>query len=205
MVNVGQKYNLNHIYKITDNQDYLLSPEIALGAAAGEIVYILTLFEKSLALTSDLKRLPILRSLSFSTRLHPDWIGRLTSAGIATAVTVIYIYNEEITNDELTGMGATGQFARESLIWSGCIITSVATSNQVISRDFPTWDYEGGYLLNNKISVVLRTVSNAVTSGAAYPTGTHDVLPYFEIDWVPVSKAEFQEFILENVYAKAEF
>lgn len=197
MVNVSQKYNLNHIYYRR------LSPgNLAVGFHVEIDHYTEMLFEKSLALTSDLKRLPILRSIAITEIISRLAGAELQASGVNFATIYILILNETLTAGELQAIFENAEFEDHDVIYSACI--SIVQSGGVITThtmNESSWDFEGGLLLDNEITIgIITQTATDVAVAQLPPPAVFDL--FMEIDWVPVSKAEFTEFILENVYAK---
>jgi len=185
MVNLKTEYELNHIYHIR-----VLNTEISVGDKTCTITTLLELFQKSLALTSDLKRLPILRGITGTWLMYAGFDSSLVATGNGEFNCQVRLYNDDDTSDI------------EQMIWEVMAYgAGDGTNLQCIALPALSWDYEGGVLLNNEIALWFEfsLKDDAVTN--AFPASYIGVSLFLEIDWYPVSKKEFQEFILENVYA----
>lgn len=197
MVNVGQKFNLNHIYYMRSTVGNLAVGEHA-EVDHSEIV----LFEKSLALTSDLKRLPVLRSINVAEIIARTAGANMQASGVNFALVHLFILNEELNVAELQAIWENDLWEDHEVIYSAeCTIVQsagVVTSHQLNESG---WGFLGGILLFNTLTIAVITESATnVASAELPPVCVFDI--FFEIDWVPVNKQQFEEFILENVYAK---
>ena len=198
MVNVGQKYNLNHIY-----DEKLYNGTILVGASSDTIIKGITLFERSLALTSDLKRLPILRSLSFLPDISALIVSSMTASNLTNLKVQIELFNENLTAEEYEIILADQEgLITVDRIWGATIHAYYnASLGFQLQIDCESWDFEGGKLLNDKLTLGLYAQANGNVAGTSFPPSMAGFTAFLEIDWVPVTKNEFQEFILENVYA----
>lgn len=175
-------YDLNHIYDLE-----FTPPNIGIGASQAAVESSLIMFDKSLALASDLKRLPILRGLA--VMLRPT--AALAAAIVAAGVTTIGAYLEIFRDDDLNNK-----------IYSSSILLYHDSVNHVyyVAKDESGWDYEGGLLLNDRIWYRITVETNSNCTGVLNTPIRGDM--HFEIDWAEVSQQEFEQFILESVYAK---
>lgn len=185
MVKMDVEYNLNHIYTLIIN-----SPDIATGSDETETDGEIELFEKSLALTSDLKRLPILRSLIATINPAVTFYGKMTASNVTTVRVTLDVYTDE---DRET----------ENQIWHCSLILYVDGTNHVVivSKDEPSWDFEGGVLCFDKLYYTIKTQTETnVTTNDLNDVGA--IRLFLEIDWAELKKGQFEQYILENIYAK---
>lgn len=195
------KYELNHIY-----YQVKASAQVDIGDDYSDIADWIEFFEKSLALTSDLKRLPILRSLWVDKQVSKAILAAMVASGISHAQAVITVFNEDLTQEEIDVILNNIQTLEEhDVIWSGTVdiwYSAVAPVYMHESFCIPVWQLAGGKLLNNKITTNVRVLTNAVAAGAAFPTASFCFPVFMEVDWTPVTKEQFEQYILEHVYAK---
>ena len=185
MVNLATKYNLNHIYQTADGNSVMAG-----GTTYQSKTNTQELFERSLALASDLKRLPILRGLSGTIRAYASLRDNMLAGGCITSTVIISVYNGDVEADNLIA-----RWAAHAYYWD-------ATKSFDLEIEPVTWDYEGGILLMDEYNVVME-LANAPTNpndfGASW---AYDL--FFEIDWVPVTKEQLSEFIMEYLYARGD-
>jgi len=185
LVDLGTKFNLNHIYQTADANDTMAG-----GTTYQQKVNTQELFERPLALASDLKRLPILRGLSGGIRAYASLRDNMLAAGCITSTVICSVYNGDVEADNLIG-----RWAAHAFYWD-------ATKSFDLEIEPVTWDYEGGVLLMDEINIVFE-LANAPTNpnnfGASW---AYDL--FLEIDWTPVSKAQLQDFIMEYLYARGD-
>lgn len=190
MVTLDIKYNLNHIYRMNMGND-----EIAIGSQSQTKYFYLKMFEKSLALTSDLKRLPILRGLAGSWMAQPWWINYMNASGLSAITVAINFYTagDEDQVPDIDDRVATYRMQMNQV---------VATNSMSLVKESFSWDYEGGVLLGDTIVLEMQIQCVANVAGAAFPKDTIKVDLYLEVDWVPISKGQFDEYLKEHIYAK---
>lgn len=186
MVKPNLKYELNHIDSVG-----LASLGIAIGVQNSTAEVELQLFEKSLALTSDLKRLPILRSKKGIITFGGNIGGLMGGSGLGGLTATINLYNGIIDTKNIIDVMEV--FVSQS----GNIIQSTTENHE-------SWDLEGGILLKDKLTMVLALSGSGLVAAADIPAGILFARWLLEIDWTPVSKKEFEEFILESVYAEQD-
>lgn len=187
MVELKTEYELNHLYPVQ-----VLQQEIAIGAAQDVSYQTIQLFNKSLALASDLKRLPILRGFSGSWSLPPALGFAMNASGVTEISLSAAIYNckqEDIGIDKIIA-----RFNAK--------VVAVAAAVTVIDFENIYDNIVGGILCGEELTIQLITTCNQVAAGAAFAADNFYVIAIPEIDWLPISKKQFEEFILESVYAK---
>lgn len=181
------RYNLNHAYpKAID------LPLIASGATYGASTTQIQLFDKSLALASNIVKLPVLRSITWTFYIQkPSSLGTTLEAanvnGIDWLAQLINkdAYDAEYSIDS-TNLVFYHSDADQNTSWGGQVSRS---------RTFA-----GGILLSPTIAVY---VSSVVGVAAALDIAIQgQILMHLEIDWIEVTKAQFKDFILEHVYSK---
>jgi hypothetical protein len=176
-------YELNHISLIS-----VPNAVIAIGAAVDVATSTVVLFEKSLALTSDLKRLPIARSINIDFRYAANVIASVIASGMGAIATRVIVYNGVADTDHII-MQADGFLYYNA-------------NGTVILKPEKIWEYQGGFLLNDKILVEMDTLSAANVAGANFAAGTLTAIVNVEIDWAELGEKEFKDYILESVYGE---
>jgi hypothetical protein len=176
-------YELNHIYR-----DALSNPVVAIGARTSLQTTTRTLFEKSLALTSDLKKLPILRSLFCDLKLYATFLASLIASGWAGMYFTITVYDGAIDVDKIIAQ-AHGNFFYHA-------------NGIVYNKPQFVWPYLGGYLLHDKMIITMDVVANQNAAGTAFPIDQVIGIINSEIDWCEINQADFKDYILENVYSE---
>jgi hypothetical protein len=196
----GVKYNLNHIYAQAIGNE-----NIAIGASETVEVVDFVLFEKSLALTGDLKRLPVIRSISIEVNYGVLWAGQLAGTGQNTIRAECCVFNKEFTEAELEAIFTAAEMydPKNDILWSNYKMAHYEAANNIgfVQQGCSVWPFKGGVLAKNQLTISLQTEIPANAAGADFDADTITAIVFFEIDWVPVSANEFKEFILESVYA----
>lgn len=188
MVDLKTGYELNHIYNFLSESD-----EQAAAASASEDIQEIELFDKSLALASDLKRLPIMRGGSIKFRIHRNFIPYLVGAVVVGFTARCTLYN-----------CAANEVADRHRLGTANLYCNIVIANidgLLVVNDW-NWDYEGGVLLNPTITIVMSNGTNVAITGDALPEGMIKAEVDIEIDWHPITKKQFEEYIVESVYAK---
>jgi hypothetical protein len=192
-------YNLNHVYT-----EQIGNAEVAIGAHSDLSTASMELFDKSLALTSDLKRLPVIRSVAISPEFARTLAGALAASGIVFSVWSIAVWNGEYTVTELDGYISNHEETEHGLLWhlTACIFYNTTSGIFTITYSNPVWPYRGGILAENELTLHSYWGLDANVAGTALPADTAFARFYIEVDWVPVSKKEFEAFVLEAYYAR---
>ena len=199
------KYNLNHIYaQPIGNEEIIVTADETV-----ELVE-LTLFEKSLALTGDLKRLPVIRSISLQINPKPNCYYYLSLTGAIEIKADFLLFNKTFTEAELEAIwNASEQYdSKNDILWSTYFIChcrpAPANGNENIAYIVPNpvWPFRGGILAKNILTLALTATLNGAAAGTSFPADAIMGIAYVEIDWVPISTNEFKEYILESVYAE---
>jgi len=197
MVNVGQKYNLNHVESI-----YVGSPEVLVGQHHAVGLELFELFQRSLALTSDLKRLPILRGINITDMIQRTIISELTTSGVSLFICTVSVFNDKMEIGEVPDVFTEEFFRAHHLLYQSQMILNRSASPATFNWEREAWPYKGGILLNHTITVVVTISTDANVGSAVISSGASQGIINLEIDWAPVSKKEFEDFILESVYAR---
>jgi len=179
-------FNLNHHYQLNGH-----NPAIGVGAITATATEELELFAKSLALASDLKRLPILRSIDVSTYFAPTLIADMVVSGVNRVSIIATLYNcdeDAISDEDIIGVYTAG-------LTIGTGATNFYTSNRSNLKG-------GGYLLRNKVTLQVVAATDIAVSTSTLAAFLIGIYLGLEIDWAEVTKAQFEEYVLESVYAK---
>ena len=191
MVDINKKlgYNLNHIYN-----DTIGNAQVEVGSKSQVNRQEINLFDKSLALTSDLKRLPVLRSFDINILLDTGILTQMSASGWMLCRIDAALYNCKISNiSEEYRIGKVVAYVYYDGTSANCMI-------QVGNLE---WDLEGGLLLYDKITMSCNIYGNANVD-PAIPAGEVNADFDIEIDWVKVTKSEFEDYLLEHVYAEQQ-
>lgn len=141
-------------------------------------------------MTSDLKRLPILRSMCFYPDAIPAFAAVMQAAGLSTLEVVCILWNSEEPGD------ADDIICR----WSGWLLNNAGSPRDIIC-DTESWPFMGGVLLNDTICATITVGGNQAPAGSAC-TVCITMNMMLEVDWVPITKAQLEEYILEHVFAR---
>lgn len=181
---------------------------IAIGNSSSNDASQLELFDKSLALTSDLKRLPFLLGgkVYFWLDAHALYgVGLSTLTGLG--VTVVLMNGNYMQGDFLNWTALiSDERANDDilLVTHGSLHyhLGVAEYNVAVNIKQSHWDFEGQIVLFDTLSILIFLDADTNVSSADYLTGKIKGEAEIEIDWRPFSKGELQEFIMEHIYAK---
>ena len=182
---------LTHFYQFAID-----SPEVGIGSTQHLETNYLELYEKSLALASDLERLPILVGARAHVEGAAPMKAYMVAAGLSGIACHIDVVNEETDegdeadNDDIV-VRASASF------WSPVAASTLSN----MGSDF-TWDFEGGILLAATISLIAITNTDIAVAGAAFAAGAFTIYVTLEVDWVKVTQKELDQFIREFLYAR---
>lgn len=197
------KYNLNHIYVQPIGNE-----AVVIGQDETVEVVELTLFEKSLALTGDLKRLPVIRSINIQINPEVKIFGKLAAAGNNMLKAECLVFNKAFSEAELEAIwAAEEQYApKHDLVWSNFMVFVYDQLAQASICAFTdanaTWPFRGGIMAKNILTLSFDIELGVVAAGADLDADLVTAVVYVEIDWVPISTNEFKEYILESVYTE---
>jgi hypothetical protein len=192
MVKLEEKYNLNHFYRFQ-----VPAPTIPNGQdTSADETSDLELYERSLALTSDLKRVPILRAIHSSWQVSAGWVQSMGAAGVVEHNTQVQLYNARSNDQDPDEILGEWEFD----------LTIVAGSPDVaktIWGDDEGYVFQGGILLNDTISWGAQTATDGTNVSGDLVDLTGLVL-VLEVDWVKLTKAQMNEFIQEHLFARSD-
>ena len=195
MVDLKTPYELNHIYSF-----WIANEERAVGTATPTVIENeLVTFEKSLALSSDLKRLPIIRSAQIIPHFDARLAAALTGAAVNLMTFRIRIFNREDVPDQ-----DDDDEKDNGLIGEVSCYCSVASSKWVILEvEHFEWFLKGG-LVNDagKVSMWGQIRFDGTTATNPIPAGYIEAICQLEIDWFPVSDKQMKDFAVEHIFAR---
>jgi hypothetical protein len=198
---MSTKYNLNHIYVTPIGNE-----AVVIGADQSIEIVELTLFEKSLALTSDLKRLPIIRGITIQLVPEATFCGYSNTCGVPGVKAECLVYNKTFTEAEIEAIFAANEQYdnKNDLLWCDHLLVQYILASSVLSitRNNAVWPFRGGVLADNVMTIALDLHMSGNVSTSDFPADEIKAIVFCEVDWVPISSKEFQEYILENVYAE---
>jgi hypothetical protein len=192
MVKLEDKYNLNHFYRIEVDPPTIPDGESVETDTTKEVEF----YEKSLALTSDLKRVPILRAIHASWSLSAGWVQTMGGAGVAEWNGQIRMFNAPSNDQDIDEIIGEWEFD----------LTIVAGSPDVaktIWGDDEGYVFQGGILLNDTISFK-NSASTDGTNASGDIASLSDLILVLEVDWVKLTKAQMNEFIQEHLFARRD-
>ena len=198
---------MNHIYKssfkqgcIDESGDSTTDVDIDVGDTEAYFKKELTLYEKSLALTNDLKRLPIVRDIETIIDM-PNPITEITASGRADLSIEIFGFNGKVDFD----ISSVEQYIEsEDLIYyrkKNINFNNATAANITAVTEFD----EGGWipkassiLGRNKMTFIakLQTVGAVATSTLI----VNDIIAITEVDWQNVNKKEIEQYIMEDYF-----
>ena len=199
------KEEMNHIYKHSFHKQIDASLTIPNGSQYQNYKGEIELYEKSLALSSDLKRLPIIRALE-TVHYAKSLIDNICDAGVSDLTILIQIFNGKKTllADD---WDPEDYVEDEDLIYYSIDSWSFNTSTKANITAVGEI-HEGGYipkessiLGRNKITIFAQLTAAGNTSAALTYS---DIVTIAEIDWQSVSKKQVQEYIMEDYFREDE-
>lgn len=196
--------NLTHIYHLSK-----CSGIVAIGTAKSNNTVQEELFKKSLALTSDLERLPFLLGGKVYFWLDSAIFGNILTSAISGVGVTVVLMNGSYNNDDFDLWEAlyNNPKAKDDilLVCHGIISQVTGTAPEyainVDARD-SHWDFEGQIVLFDTITLLIFVDVDTNVSSADFLGCRIRGEAEIEIDWRPFSKGELQEFIMEHIYAK---
>lgn len=194
------KKELTHLY-----HRVVRGTTIGIGALHSEASEAIELFEKSLALTSDLKRLPFLLGGKLSILFAEHLPTSLIASGLIGVQITGYLMNGTYIDDDFQTPQdlILDERARDDiLLMVAGHVGNVAGQAGVFDIKDSHWDFEGETVLYDTISLLLFLRTDVNVASAVLTGADMSVIMEVEIDWKPISAKDFQEFIMEHIYAK---
>lgn len=195
-----------HIYV-----EFIQAPVLKIGDELQTATIPIELYERSLVLTADIKRLPLLLGGSLKILLDASLESDLQAAGLdGFSIHVVLLngdYSGIFIEDSLFRyvvdlLGVAGRRKDVLLVGHAHIQRDAVTNNYynlVIDND--SWDFEGEVVLYDTISLVIFAEATGAAAGS--PMGSYAwAEAILEIDWKPISTKELDEFIRESVFAR---
>lgn len=202
-------YPLTVLYPIAMNNEPLVAGG---GIAIDYQHYELQLFARSLALTSDLEKLPILYSINPHLYFSNLIFATLAGAGMAEVNVFVYVFNGDIDImilDDLAVNTTDAQMSQQIIESDNLIYLCnrhifYDSTNHVATIDYnePIYVRKGGELLSNEINIVLRTECDGAPVGNNFYGDSCNLFMTIEVDWQKVSKNKIDDYIREAVYSK---
>ena len=177
-------YNLNHIYKIS-----LGTTAIVSGQSQSVANVTQEFFKKSLILTSDLKRIPVLRGYHIEHQCGPAMKSKMGAANVETCVLNTEVYRGLNQQDE------DSLFGLDSIFFKSDVDENTALNLNNIAKS-----YGGGIIMPRVINVNLIITCSTPTATDNISASFGFTRIWLELDWVAVTKAKFHEWLMENVY-----
>jgi len=192
-------YQTNHLISCRGN-----SPEIVIGESTAEDIRVLEIFDKSLPLSTDLDRIPILRGIHIKPIMAPIITQKLVASGIYGIEITCQVWNgsteargEQVNfeSSDLLGMCSVTVNLDDATPQAYCILNA---------QDFQA-TFAGGIVLKHKVEIEVDAFTAAIAvSGADFPEDNVVFDVILEIDWFPAAKSEIQNYINEMLYAERD-
>lgn len=200
MVKINKE--LTHIYHRQINM-----AGIPIGGALSGTGHVTTLFDKSLVLTQDIKRLPYLLGGKLFIWYDAHILINLVASGLVGLGFTIALLNGDYDIDNYVGFSdLMDDFkAIDDLLFvlHGSFHTIASTqAGNVINVPISHWDFEGEKILYDSFTLMGFLDCDTNVATADFPLGNVRMNYELEIDWKPTNKAEMMEFITEHIYAK---
>ncbi len=194
---------LTHIYHINVSQG-----TITVGSAYEASEEQEELFEKSLVLTSDIKRLPYLLGGKVGFWWDANILTNMLASGLSGVGVDAILMNGEYTGNAFANLAtllADDNAKDDMLLWSHAdfqLFVGTAPEYGVnIEVQTGHWDFEGAVILYDKITLLIFSDANTNVSTTGFTTNVK-ALAEIEIDWKQINKPELMDFIVEHIYAK---
>lgn len=193
-----------HIYHMD-----IKAPTLDIGKEIIVAVVTLELYDKSLVLTSDIKKLPYLLGGSLKVFHDVSLRGDLAASGLGGVATHAILMNGDwsaILNGELRYQEAildVPSRQKEILLVAHSTVYQNATIFYfVVVTDQAPWDFEGEHILYDTISLVIFADVDTAVGGT--PLGSYSWSEaILEIDWKDINKKELDDYIREHIFARA--
>lgn len=192
---------LTHIY-----HEKTEAGTIAIGDDASNRVNNIELFDKSLVLTGDIKRLPMLLGGKLSFLFNPHALNKMSTSVLSGLTMAGCLMNGHYSEDDFNDLAAIYNDERAK---DDILLTVHASMNIKVPYDNPCievqdshWDFEGKAILYDTITLMMFLSANQNVGTADLDGFLFNVAMEIEVDWDPISKPEMQEFIMEHIYAK---
>jgi len=189
--------------------DYLEAGEITVGAEKDVVSEGIELYDKSLVLTSDIKRLPHLLGGSLKAFYDSSLIDDLIASGLTGIDITVVLMNGDYsgifiggTNDYVPDLLEVPSRRKDVLMVSHKIFSLNAANNVIIfQEDNDFWDFEGEVILMDTITLVIFANAGSAVSSVALASyaWAESIL---EIDWKPISNKDLQDYVMEHVFAR---
>ncbi len=200
MVKINKQ--LTHIY-----HEQLTSETIGIGANRSTAVRDIELFEKSLVLTSDLKRLPYLLGGKLFIFYDSHILISLIASGLLGMGFTVVLMNgtyDVAAFDTYGDLMGDDRAKDDVLLVLHGSFHSIATTNagNVVHVPISHWDLEGEKILYNALTLLVFLDADTNVASATFGGTNIKANMELEIDWKPINKAEMMEFLTEHIYAK---
>lgn len=175
-------YNLNHVYPFS-----MEGPALDGNQSFNNIGADLEFFKKSLVLTGDLKRVPILRSWWGDFYINPAWEGSM-HGDFNSMMFWVDGYLNDVVDESDRWLFVEGELY-------------IDEANGLIIKRHNRFSHSlgGGIVLPDKIHFDFHVLCEQTGTWGA---GTLKFNLFLEVDWVEVTPDEFDDFIRENVYSR---
>lgn len=190
-----------HLYS-----EHVQAADIQIGQNYKAAAETITLFEKSLVLTSDLKRLPYLvggkLSCYFDTTIHSDLVTAVLAGLHITSVLLNGDWKATIDGQIGTYKSIIqdkpGRRKEILLVAHGFVWRDTATL--MIYFEPEHFQYVGEKVLYDTITLALFADAGAAAQAALASYAWSEML--IEVDWKPLNEDDLQEFLMEHIYAR---
>lgn len=189
------------------------SLEIDIGKNLAYEDSLIEIFDPELALIGKLDKIPIMRSLRILLHAVPDVIrSMMTDTGNTEAKWLLQLFNDShYNNPENPGSAYSWNAKHSNLIAVASrhifqkSLTSATGESEMVSIETLNFsqNYLGGIPLKPKLCLRNESGLALNCAGASWVIGAmgHGKI-FIEIDWTPVNRKEFDEYIREYIYVQ---
>jgi len=164
------------------------SPEIAVGVSLIQGYVELELYQKNLVIMSKLDKLPVLEKLNFFPHLNALTPVTMNNSGVTFGKFSVIVYNCEYDDiDDDHRIAEIQMYVSQS----GGVVQCVDMEVAELDYNIP---------LRNKITFAYELSFEANVTTVAFTLGRLNLNAYLNIDYVKVTNAQLQDWVLKEVF-----
>lgn len=195
------KKEFTHIY-----HEKVEANTVAIGDSLSNAIKNIELFQKSLVLTGDIKRLPVLLGGKLAFLINAHSFNKMSTSVLSGLEVAGVLMNGHYEQDDFTDLAAIydDDRAKDDMLMTvwGIMAIKVPYDNPCIEITDSHWDFEGKTILYDTLTLIMFLAGNANVGSADLDGHLFNLTMEIEVDWEPINQKEMQEFIMEHIYAK---
>lgn len=174
--------------EIVDNEyDTISNAILNVGAAGGDRVRVITLFDKQDVLINKIEKLPVLVGIQINFSFGAELNDRLVAGAVENMRAEIRIYNGEADLENL-------------IVSKNAYMTNGGGVFMIFVDSDPTKKICN--LLGHQITELLYVYIDDVVAGAAIPADLIKADIIYDINWVKITADELKDYAVEQLYVK---